>query len=137
VRGGDRGVAVALGPHALAHLPGEHLERLRCDAPPDARHRILGALRVSAGLTADRLELDNAVPQHRVGEIGDAILDRVVKPLKFGVCFGRPLAQCGDMPCPGARRAPARGRALRTGSARAQDDDEQTVLAGGNVGCCG
>ena len=74
--------------------------------------------------------------QHRVGEIGDAILDRVVEPLKFGVCFARPPAQCGDMPCSALGALRPGGRALRTGSARAQDDDEQTVLAGGNV-CCG
>ena len=30
-------------------------------------------------------------------EIGDAVLDRVVQPLEFGVRLGRPLAQFGDM----------------------------------------
>ena len=39
----------------------------------------------------------NSVLQHRVGEIGDAVLDRVVEPLEFGLCFARSLAQFGDM----------------------------------------
>jgi hypothetical protein len=31
------------------------------------------------GLIPDRLQLGNAALQHRVGEIGDAVLDRVVE----------------------------------------------------------
>jgi hypothetical protein len=51
---------------------------------PEPIKRTLGPLSVGAGLIADRLQLGNAVLQHRVGEVGDAVLDRVVEPLEFG-----------------------------------------------------
>jgi hypothetical protein len=76
---------------------------LRCDARPEAFDRVLGPLCVTAGLVADRLELSNSVLQHRVREIGDAVLDRVVKPLEFGVCLAGSLAQFGDMRCSALR----------------------------------
>src|SRR4030081_2758137 len=40
--------------------------------------RPLGPLSIGAGLIADGLQLGNAVLQHVVGVIGDAVLDRVV-----------------------------------------------------------
>jgi hypothetical protein len=53
--------------------------------------RILGPLRVKAGLIARGLQLGDPVLQHGVRQIGDAVLDRVVEPLEFGVCLGRAL----------------------------------------------
>jgi hypothetical protein len=70
-------VTAALGTHAPASLPGECFERLRRDARPEPIDCILGPLCVGAGLIADRLELRNSVLEHRVGQIGDAVLDRV------------------------------------------------------------
>jgi hypothetical protein len=61
-------------------------------ARPKPIQRTLGPLSVGAGLISRRLQLGNAVPQHGVGKIGDAVLDRVVEPLELGVCLGRPLA---------------------------------------------
>jgi hypothetical protein len=90
-------VAAALGPHALARRPGACLEGLRCDARRESFQRSLGPLCVSAGLIADSLQLRNAALQHRVGEIGNAVLDGVVEPLELGVDLGRPFAQGGDM----------------------------------------
>ena len=90
-------VAARLGTHARASLPGECFESLRRDARPEPIQRTLGPLSVGAGLIADGLQLGNSVLQHRVGKIGDAVLDRVVEPLELGVGFGRPLAQFGDM----------------------------------------
>lgn len=61
-----------------------------------------------AGLVARGLQFTDAVLQHGVGEIGDAILDGVLQPLEFGVCLGRTYvgrqlasygvrrARCGD-----------------------------------------
>jgi hypothetical protein len=51
----------------------------------------LGALCVSAGLVADGFQFSDAILEHWVGEIGDAVLDGIVKPLEFGV------AQFGDV----------------------------------------
>jgi hypothetical protein len=50
------------------------------DARPEPLDRIFGPLCVRAGLIADRLELGDSLLQHRVGEIGDAVLNRVVEP---------------------------------------------------------
>src|SRR5258708_39307490 len=55
------------------------------------------ALRQRGPDRARHLELGNTVLQHRVREIGNAVLDRVVEPLEFGGCLGRALAQFGDM----------------------------------------
>ncbi len=67
------------------------------DGRSDPFKGTLGPLRIGVGLFADGLQLGNAVLQHRVGEIGDAIFDGVVEPLELGVRFGRTLAQGGDM----------------------------------------
>ena len=90
-------VAAAIGPYALAGGPGKRLERFRGDRRSAAFNRVLGPLCVKAGLVARRFEFGDTVLQHRVGEIGDAVLDGVVEPLKFGVCLGRSLAQFGDV----------------------------------------
>jgi hypothetical protein len=47
-------VAAAIGPHSLAGCPGERFERVRCDRRSGPFDRILGALRVKAGLVARR-----------------------------------------------------------------------------------
>ena len=73
------------------------------DVRPEPFDRVLGPLCVSTGLIADHLELGNSVLQHRVREIGDAVLDRVVEPLEFGVCFAGSLARFGDMRCSALR----------------------------------
>jgi hypothetical protein len=54
-------------------------------ARPGPTNRILGPLRVKAGLIARRFEFGDTVLQHGGGEIGDGILDGVVEPLEFGV----------------------------------------------------
>ena len=90
-------VAAAIGPHSLAGCPGKRLEGLWRDGRAGAINRVLGPLSVKAGLVARGPQFTNAVLQHGVGEIGDAILDRIVKPLEFGVCLSRPLAQFGDV----------------------------------------
>ncbi|KRR16423.1 hypothetical protein CQ14_16245 [Bradyrhizobium lablabi] len=90
-------VAAAIGPHALAGRPGKRLESLRCDRRFGAINRFLGPLRVKAGLVARSLQFTDAVFQHGVREIGDTVLDRIVQPLEFGVCLGRPLAQFGNV----------------------------------------
>jgi len=41
-------VADALGPHALAGLPGKRFEGLGCDGRPDSFYRTLGSLCVGA-----------------------------------------------------------------------------------------
>jgi hypothetical protein len=64
---------------------------LRCDRRSAAFHRILGPLSVKAGLVARGLQFTGAVLQHGIGQIGNTILDGVVEPLEFGVCFGRAL----------------------------------------------
>jgi hypothetical protein len=68
-------VATAIGPHTLARRPGKRLERFRCDRRSGAFNRILGSLRVKAGLVARGLQFTDPVLQHGVGQIGDAILD--------------------------------------------------------------
>jgi hypothetical protein len=73
------------------------LKDLPCDARPEPIQRTLGPLSVSTGLIADGFQFNNAILQHRVGEIGNAVLDRVVEPLELGVRFGRSLAQCGNV----------------------------------------
>ncbi len=90
-------IAAGLGAHALAGLPGKRFERLRCDVRSDPFKRTLGPLCVGVGLIANGLQLGNAALQHRVGKIGNAVLDGVVEPLELGVDFGRTLAQFGDM----------------------------------------
>jgi len=75
----------ALGAHALAGLPGECFEDVRCNARPEPFERTLGPLCVGVGLIADGLELRNAVLEHRVREIGNAVLDRVVEPLEIRI----------------------------------------------------
>ena len=84
-------VAAVLGPHALAGRPGKRLESLRCDARPGPINRLLGPLSVKPGLISRGLQFTNAVLQHGVGQIGDAILDGVIESLEFGVCLGRAL----------------------------------------------
>ncbi|QQO37139.1 hypothetical protein JJC00_16935 [Bradyrhizobium diazoefficiens] len=90
-------VAAVLGSHALAGFPGERFESLRCNARPGAINRVLGPLRVKAGLVARGLQFTDAVLQHGIGQISDAILDGIVQPLEFGICLGRPLAQFGNV----------------------------------------
>jgi len=63
-----------------------------------ANDRILGALCVNASLIADGFQFNNAVLHDRGGEIGDAVLDRVVEPPEFAVDIGRPLVPLGDAP---------------------------------------
>jgi hypothetical protein len=48
-------------------------------------------------LVARGLQFTDAVFQRRVGQIGDAILDRVVAALEFGFRLGRALGQFGNM----------------------------------------
>ena len=59
---------------------------------PGPFNRVLGPLCVKAGLIACSLQFTDAVLQHGVGQIYDAILDGIVEPLEFGVRLGRPLA---------------------------------------------
>jgi hypothetical protein len=63
----------------LRACPANVLRVLRCD-PFD---RALGPLCVGAGPIADGFQFSNALLQHRVGEIGDAVLDGVVEPLEL------------------------------------------------------
>src|SRR6267143_2633061 len=90
-------VATAIGSHPLAGCPGKGLEGLWRDGRAGAINRFLGPLCVKAGLIARGHQFTDAVLQQGIGEIGDAVLDGVVKPLEFGVCLSRPLAQFGDM----------------------------------------
>ena len=76
-------VAAAIAPHALAGGPGKCLESLRCDRRSATFNRILGPLSVKAGLVARGLQFSDAVLQHGIGEIGDAVPDRIVEPLEF------------------------------------------------------
>jgi hypothetical protein len=62
-----------------------------------SRSSALGPLCVGAGLIADSLEFGDAVPERRVREIGNPVLNRVVESLELGVRFGRSLAQCGSV----------------------------------------
>ena len=82
-------VAAVLGPHALAGRLGKRLESLRCDARPGAINRFLGPLCVKPGLISRGLQFTNAVLQHGIGQIGDAILDGVIESLELGVRLGR------------------------------------------------
>jgi len=50
-------VTSALGPHALAGAPGKRFERVRCDRRSGLSDRILGPLRVKAGLIARGFQL--------------------------------------------------------------------------------
>jgi hypothetical protein len=59
----------------VARRPGKRLERFRCDRRSGAFNRILGSLRVKAGMVARGLQFTDPVLQHGVGQIGDAILD--------------------------------------------------------------
>src|SRR3981189_3715586 len=133
-------IAATFGAHPFASLLGECFERLRRDARTEPFYGVLGSLCVSAGLVADRLELGNSVLQHRVGEIGDAVLDRVVEPLEFGVCFARSLAQFGDMrrSALGALLAAAHGTAATTITSTSIPGRQKSVLrqarAGGFAG---
>ncbi len=43
------------------------------------------------------LQLGHALPEQRIGDVSDAVFDRVVQPLEFGFRFGRTLAQFGNM----------------------------------------
>ncbi len=90
-------VAAQRGPDAPAGLPTECFESLWSGGRPEPTKRTLGPLSVGVGLLADSLKLGNAVLQHGVGEIGNAVLERVVEALELGVRFGRALAQCSDM----------------------------------------
>jgi len=51
-----------------------------------------GPLRVGPGLVADRGQFSDAILQRRVGQIGDAGLDRVIQALELGLRLGRPSA---------------------------------------------
>src|SRR5258706_2456618 len=93
-------VAAAIGAHALAGCSGKCLESLRCDSRSGPFDRILGRLRVQAGLIARGLQFTDTVLQQGVGEISDAIFDRIVEPPEFGVCLGRALAQFGNVHLP-------------------------------------
>src|SRR5262249_30837295 len=90
-------VAARLGAHAPAGGPGKRLESGWCDGRPQPIPRTLGLLSVGAGPGADGPELGHALLEHRIGDIGDAVLDRVVEALELGVRFGGTLAQFGDM----------------------------------------
>ena len=48
-----------------------------------SRSNAPSALSVGAGLVSRGLELGNAVLQHGIGEIGNAVLDRVIEPLEL------------------------------------------------------
>lgn len=80
-------IAAVLGPHASAGLPGERLARLRRNDRPGAIDRFPGKLCVSSGLIADGLQFGDSVLEDRVGEVGGAVLDRVVKTLELGFRF--------------------------------------------------
>ncbi|WP_366145826.1 hypothetical protein [Bradyrhizobium sp.] len=90
-------VAAAVGPHPLAGCPGKGLEGLWRDGRAAAINRLLGPLCVKACLISRGLQFSDAVLQHRIRQIGDAVLDGVVQPLEFGVCLRRPLAQVGNV----------------------------------------
>jgi hypothetical protein len=122
---------------ALSGLPGKRSEGLRCDARTDPFKRTLSALSVGVGLIPDGLQLGNAVLQHRVGKIGDAVLDGVVEPLELRVDFGRALAQFGDVrrPALGAFLAAIEYRGLRArhggfGSVHASVQSETIAATG-------
>src|SRR5262249_53453079 len=70
-------VAAAVGSHSFAGLRGERFESLRRDARPEPIERTLGPLCVSAGLITDGPKLGHTLFEHRVGDVGDAVLDRV------------------------------------------------------------
>src|ERR1700737_5620084 len=59
--------------------------------------RTLGPLCVGAGLIVDGFELGYAPLEHRIGHVSDSVFEGVVKPLELGTCFGRTLAQFGDV----------------------------------------
>ena len=88
-------VAAVLAPHALAGCPGKCLESLRCDSRSGPFDRVLGPLCVGSGLIADGLQVCHAFLEHRIGDVGDSVFNRVVQSLEFG--FGCALAQFGDM----------------------------------------
>jgi hypothetical protein len=71
-------VAAAIDPHALARCPGKRFESLLRDRRSGPFNRVLGPLCVKADLIARGLQFTDAVLQHGGGQIGDAILDRVV-----------------------------------------------------------
>jgi hypothetical protein len=85
------------------------------DGWPQSIYCTLGPLGVGAGMIADRLQFSDALLQHEVGEIGDAVLDRVIESLELGVGLGRPLPQLGDM------GRPALGSLLPAVEHRGQD----------------
>jgi hypothetical protein len=84
-------VTSVLGPHSLARCPGKRLDSLWRNRRPGSFNRILGPLRVKAGLISRGLQFTNAVLQHGVGQIGDAIRDGVIESLELGICLGRAL----------------------------------------------
>ena len=53
--------------------------------------RTLGPLCVGAGLIADDPQLGHTVLEHRVGAVGDAVLDGVVEALELGFPLSRTL----------------------------------------------
>ncbi|MCR5870007.1 MULTISPECIES: hypothetical protein [unclassified Sphingomonas] len=55
------------------------------------------ALRISLGLVARRGQLGDAILERRIAYVDDAILDRVVKPLKLGFRLGRASLKIDDM----------------------------------------
>ena len=76
-------VAAGFGPHAPARLAGEGFERLGCDARSSPIESTLGPLCVSAGLVADGLQLGHALFEHRIGDVGDSIFDRIHQTYKL------------------------------------------------------
>src|SRR5215471_3051021 len=53
-----------------------------CDARPEPIERTLGPLCVGAGLITDASEVGHALLEHRIGDVGDAVLDRAVDSIE-------------------------------------------------------
>jgi hypothetical protein len=66
-------------------------KRPGCDARPELIKRVLGPLCVGAALVANGLQLDRALLEHRIGDVGDSVFDGVLQPLELSLCFGRTL----------------------------------------------
>ena len=97
-------VAAALSPHAPARMAGEGFQRLRGVMLGPSRSSAPAARSASARrLVADGLQLGHTLLEHRIGDVGDPVFDRVVEPLELGVCFGTALAQFGDVHRPALR----------------------------------
>ena len=90
-------IAASAVAHPFARRAGESRERLWGDGWSGLPLGHLGTVGVVAGLISDRLELDHAVLEQRIGKIGDTVLDRVVEPLELRLCLGGALSQLRDM----------------------------------------